>query len=123
MDPLEVANAFHREINAAKVAKPVTAVSERVNRIKYTRPGVPNKLGLGATDNARRAKLGIKTPNVGQVSKVLDTAVRKGLSLEGVTRSLAAGKKVETPAADAAKKGSNLFGPPKKKPANARRWA
>lgn len=107
MDPLEVANAFHREIDAAKVAKPL---STRVNRIKYP---AKNNLGLGAN---------VRKPTGVQVAKVLDTAVRKGLSLEGVSRSIAAGKKVETPAADAAKKGTDLFGPAKKKPTTVRRW-
>lgn len=65
-DPLEVASAFHRELDAAKAAT-------HVNRIRYP---AKNTLGLGAKDEARRRAL--KTPTARHLSVVRTTPQNKG---------------------------------------------
>lgn len=71
-DPLEVATAFHREVDGAKAAG---TVSDHVNRIRYP---AKNQLGLGSKDEARRLSNKLRQPTARHLSVVRSTPMNKG---------------------------------------------
>lgn len=72
MDPLEVATAFHREVDGAKAAG---SASEHVNQIRY---GKTNRIGLGSKDEARRLSNKLRQPTARHLSVVKSTPMNKG---------------------------------------------